>query len=324
MNLSMCVALGALGAMSGCAAQAPKKPAAPDEIHQLDFWLGDFDVTMHQRGGVARSHNVAIFNDRVIEENFFYPDGHVGLSWSVYVAKQDQWRQIWVDSRGSFLQFVGGQDDEGQMKLTLDVPAGTPKVQKMVFSNITEEGHEWRYYSSTDGGEHWTETFHTTFERLHFRELVESKDIPVNPESPCISDEAGQFDFWIGDWDLDWANGKGTNSIDRILGDCVIRENFAGAGGFAGGSLSMWRPKEKQWRQIWMDNQGTHLSFAGGWDGEQMVLVSEPPAGAPNGRASRMRWHDIEDDSFVWTYEGSGDDGATWKTIWEINYTRRR
>ncbi len=143
---------------------------------------------------------------------------------------------------------------------------------------------------------------------------------------PSEPDEIHQFDFWLGDWDLAWGNGSGTNSITRIFGGSVIKEDFLDAKtGFAGGSMSMWRPTEKQWRQVWMDNQGGYLEFVGGWDGEQMVLTLDNPedTGKPD-KVTRMRWHDIEADAFVWTYESSGDDGATWTTAWEIDYTRRR
>ncbi|KAA3660756.1 MAG: hypothetical protein DWQ10_05985, partial [Calditrichaeota bacterium] len=54
---------------------------------------------------------------------------------------------------------------------------------------------------------------------------------------PCQSAEARQFDFWLGKWDLSWPGGQGgtpkdqigtgTNEITKILGSCVVRENFS-------------------------------------------------------------------------------------------------
>ena len=51
------------------------------------------------------------------------------------------------------------------------------------------------------------------------------------PAPPCSAPEHKQFDFWIGDWDGDTttpgaAPGKSRNRIERILGGCVIWENF--------------------------------------------------------------------------------------------------
>ena len=46
---------------------------------------------------------------------------------------------------------------------------------------------------------------------------------------PCTREEASQFDFWVGEWDLTWADGgKGSNHITKILGGCVIHEAFDG------------------------------------------------------------------------------------------------
>jgi hypothetical protein len=39
---------------------------------------------------------------------------------------------------------------------------------------------------------------------------------------PCASDEARQFDFWLGEGDLSWEGGSGSNSITRRFDGCVI------------------------------------------------------------------------------------------------------
>ena len=53
---------------------------------------------------------------------------------------------------------------------------------------------------------------------------------------PCSSDEARQFDFWLGEWDLTWpaehAGGEagttltGDNRITKVLRDVTIRAHF--------------------------------------------------------------------------------------------------
>ncbi|MCC6964426.1 MAG: hypothetical protein IT585_14330 [candidate division Zixibacteria bacterium] len=44
---------------------------------------------------------------------------------------------------------------------------------------------------------------------------------------PCSSPHATEFDFWLGDWDLTWADsGRGRNTISKEFDGCVIRENF--------------------------------------------------------------------------------------------------
>ena len=36
----------------------------------------------------------------------------------------------------------------------------------------------------------------------------------------------------------------------------------------------------------------------------------------------RMRWENIERDSLDWSWQRSDDDGETWTSLWEIEYSR--
>ena len=52
-------------------------------------------------------------------------------------------------------------------------------------------------------------------------------------KSKCDCDECHQFDFWIGEWKVQWDNsdgtpGEGQNIVNSILNGCVIEENFNG------------------------------------------------------------------------------------------------
>ena len=55
----------------------------------------------------------------------------------------------------------------------------------------------------------------------------------VAPAQPaCTAAEHRQFDFWIGEWDVQVSGQPaGSNSVQLILSDCVIMENWSGAGG---------------------------------------------------------------------------------------------
>ncbi|MGB5850171.1 MAG: hypothetical protein WBH40_16910 [Ignavibacteriaceae bacterium] len=73
-------------------------------------------------------------------------------------------------------------------------------------------------------------------------------------QKPCSSPEANQFDFWIGEWKVEWQNtdstkAEGTNVVTSILGSCVIQENFSGKPGvdFIGKSFSVYNPVKKIW-----------------------------------------------------------------------------
>jgi hypothetical protein len=36
-----------------------------------------------------------------------------------------------------------------------------------------------------------------------------------------------------------------------------------------------------------------------------------------------MVWYDIEEQQFNWNWDRSDDGGQTWRTLWQIHYTRK-
>jgi len=145
-------------------------------------------------------------------------------------------------------------------------------------------------------------------------------------EKPCSSPEARQFDFWIGEWDLSWGeDGKGTNVIKAIYDGCVILENFDGTPSIAlkGMSVSTYSPISGEWKQTWVDNNGSYLDFTGGIEDEKMILSRKF---SRNGKDihQRMVWYNITKEELDWNWERSDDGGSSWKIMWKIHYKRRK
>lgn len=138
------------------------------------------------------------------------------------------------------------------------------------------------------------------------------------------------FDFWVGHWKVAWVNpdgspGQGRNHVRKILDDRVIEEQFEGEAGSSppallGRSLSVLHQASGQWRQAWADNQGGFFAFTGGLEGDTRVFATE----FKGGRGQRMRFYDIQPDRFTWDWEGSSDEGKTWKLLWRLHYERAR
>ena len=131
-----------------------------------------------------------------------------------------------------------------------------------------------------------------------------------------------QFDFWLGEWDCTWGNdGKGTNSITRILDETIIREDF-NAPDLHGMSVSSYDTERKLWCQTWVDNQGTYLDFTGAFENGKMILVRDAIVRGENCK-QRMVWYNIEESQFDWNWERSDDGGQTWRVLWQIRYARK-
>lgn len=145
------------------------------------------------------------------------------------------------------------------------------------------------------------------------------------PPPPCQGEEHRQFDFWIGEWELSWANGgKGHNTIAPLYGDCGVEERFESfqPNAWRGMSVSQYDARSGKWRQTWADSQGGFLSFEGGMEDGGMVLhgKGQQPDGTPV--ATRMRFVDITANSLRWLWERSTDGGESYALAWEIQYTR--
>lgn len=152
--------------------------------------------------------------------------------------------------------------------------------------------------------------------------------------SLCSSQEARQFDFWLGEWDVSWpaeqAGGEpgarmtGRNSITNLFGDCVIEENFTtDDASFRGHSVSVYDEKAGLWRQTWVDSAGAFLVFSGGPDGNDFTLATDP-VDTDNGTViNRMVFTDITADSLEWSWQRSTDGGKSWTDRWNISYRRR-
>ena len=161
--------------------------------------------------------------------------------------------------------------------------------------------------------------------------LAQSANTPAARPDPCAAPEQKQFDFWLGEWDLTWPGpkkgdvGHGTNSIRRVMGGCVVEENFSGGDSMhlRGMSVSVYVPQASRWKQTWVDNEGGYLDFVGEFRDGQMVLSRE--ATRPDGTKilQRMVFKNITPAEFDWSWEASRDGGKTWVVNWPIHYRRR-
>ena len=148
----------------------------------------------------------------------------------------------------------------------------------------------------------------------------------VTPSVPCSSPEFAQFDFWIGEWDLTWADSlRGTNVITKEYDGCVIIEKFDGAPSmtFQGMSISTFNTKTGKWQQTWVDNSGGYLEFVGEFSNGKMILSRETVVDGKR-QWQRMIWYNISKNSLDWNWEKSADNGQNWETVWHIHYTRRQ
>lgn len=154
---------------------------------------------------------------------------------------------------------------------------------------------------------------------------------------PCRTlPEARQFDFWIGDWNVtSWQTPPspsltpnlpllGTNRIEMILEQCVLLENWTGAGGGSGKSMNFWDTNRRQWRQVWVADGGGSLDYAGSF--REGAMRFEGWTLAPNGARvlQRLTFFPVHRDTVRQLFETSSDSGRTWQPGFDGRYVRKR
>jgi hypothetical protein len=154
--------------------------------------------------------------------------------------------------------------------------------------------------------------------------------LPGTAQQPaaCDTPEHKQFDFWIGEWNVqDFGSGApvGQNRIVQIHA-CTLEENWEGSAGDTGTSLNNYRPDERKWHQVWVNTNGAFLHLIGEFRDGKMVLSGESIRPLRGVRVlNRVTWSVVNNRNRVRQFwEVSRDDGKTWSVDFDGLYVRRQ
>ncbi len=156
-----------LVAVSASVAQQSSSKPAPNpcnaaEQKQLDFWVGEWDLTWPGTKTGETGHGTnsirRILDGCVVQETFSGEDSMPlrGTSVSLFDAASGKWKQTWVDNQGAYIALTGGIQN-GSMMLQREslLPNGSKSLQRMVWRNVTANELDWSWESSSDGGKTW-------------------------------------------------------------------------------------------------------------------------------------------------------------------------
>jgi ketosteroid isomerase-like protein len=140
--------------------QAKTAACTSPEYHQLDFWLGDWDVfDVGAKTPDAHVRVEAILDGCVVHEIYEDTTGQKGQSFSIYDAPRKVWHQSWVTNRGQLLVIEGNlHGDEmvlsGSQWASDDVEVQIRGVWKPADGGVRESA-----VKSSDGGKTWKTWF---------------------------------------------------------------------------------------------------------------------------------------------------------------------
>lgn len=141
---------------------------------------------------------------------------------------------------------------------------------------------------------------------------------------PCDTGPFRDFDFWVGEWDVTSAGvAAGTSSIQQILNQCVILENYTGQGGYAGKSLNIYDTGSKEWKQFWVDNGGSLVEFHGNYSDGKLEYHADTTQPDGTRVQRRMIFVKMPEGKVRQYSEQSPDGGKTWSLEYDLLYTKK-
>jgi hypothetical protein len=142
----------------------------------------------------------------------------------------------------------------------------------------------------------------------------------------CNSPEFRQFDYWLGEWDVE-ANGQkiARSSIQLILDECVIFENYEAFRGYAGKSFSVFEKSAGAWQQCYVDTGGGYHRWTDGHPDANGAMTFRWDY-TLNGQKTLNKMTYVKEgpDKVRQILEASTDDGKTWAQTYNGLYTRRK
>jgi hypothetical protein len=135
------------------AESAAAEPCRDPEHHQLDFWVGRWDVVEHDQPDHIVAHAVVeqILNGCVLHETYVATDGHRGESFTIYDNSRHTWHQTWVTDHGQLLMIEGGLQD---INMVLEGTDRAPDGKQRRVRGTSRQGRRTRSRHQVDGRRH--------------------------------------------------------------------------------------------------------------------------------------------------------------------------
>lgn len=162
--------------------------------------------------------------------------------------------------------------------------------------------------------------------------------------SSCSGAAHRQFDFWVGDWEVEqeiltregsYLELPARSSVRRVLDGCALLERWQGRVQFfwegmpepeplEGLSVRSYDEEIGGWRIHWMDSRDPTFGppFVGGFDGDTGTFTRETVGRDGAVLMSRIRFVRLDAERVDWDLSVSTDAGASWTALWRMRFRR--
>jgi hypothetical protein len=145
----------------------------------------------------------------------------------------------------------------------------------------------------------------------------------VAADTPTAANpESRQLDFWVGNWTVT-APGSAPNAVSVVrleLDKSLLIESWDGGRGHKGENVFAYSADDKTWHGMFTDNRG-RVHVLTGKEIKPGLVEFTGTSGAD--QMDRVRVTKISDEKVVESWDKSTDHGATWKTEFRGEYSRK-
>jgi hypothetical protein len=261
------------------------------------------------------------------------------VAFIVYNATLETWGMGIADSRREDVTvYNGGFDGDDLVLRNARRPRGGLALvhYRLTLHHNCDDAFTTRVETSSDGVE-WSLFVHRDYRRMDGDDGLFTSADGYGEPAPGLPDEARQFDFLIGEWDLShdmtfpggrtaqWkADGTG---VYMMNGHCVMEfssydvdPNLPDA---ATTIVRLWNRQMRRWECMYVTNRFNGiLHFGGVKEGERIVL-HQFDADATDVPISQWTFHGWTSEGYGWYANTSRDRGNTWAKTWIIEGTRK-
>lgn len=147
----------------------------------------------------------------------------------------------------------------------------------------------------------------------------------VDPPACVAGSQGSGLGFWLGHWQISDGEqpSRAASVVSLELGKCLVVENWSDATGHRGENLFGYNLDSKSWNGMFADNEGRIHLFDRGTVAAGKAEFYGRSLG-PDGRTVLNRVAIVRKsrDDIEQTWQKSADNGATWTTAFQGEYSR--
>ncbi len=307
-------------------------PDAPPQTAQFDFLIGEWHCEITRMGpdGNMQQPSKATWTGRYVLDGWAIEDvwqplaagARPGVNIRSFNPETKLWDNRWLGAGTLQWQDFQAEQVNDTMVMTGEGTdaRGRRYIDRNTFYEITDGSWRWRKDRSFDDGATWLEGV--------------ARTRCFTPYDPALPAEARQFDFWLGQWDVnlrikrdgEWpeASVSARAEIYPILHGKAVLELW-NSDPIKGLSLRYFDTAQDKWL-LWLNWPGQNRSGSNGLSGTfrhgRGDFYSERPTQDGGTLISRYSFNDITPTSLRWDDSFSDDGGETWRHGWRMEFSR--